>query len=55
MFKLNKLEQVQEEKPKRSISRKAPKIEIDEDEDPIIRSEILRKLNLDEEDDDIEE
>ena len=48
-------EQVQEEKPKRSLSRKAPKIEIDEDEDPIIRSEILRKLNLDEEDDDIEE
>ena len=43
--------EVPEEKIKRTISKKAPKILDEDDEDPIIRSEILRKLNLDEDDD----
>ena len=43
--------EVPEQKIKRTISKKSPKIEIDDDEDPIIRSEILRKLNLDEDED----
>ena len=41
-----------EEKTKRTITKKETKIvDEDDEEDPIIRSEILRKLNLDELDD----